>query len=361
MKQAVALALVLSLSACGGGEGGAPKSSQVVAPTPTPTPEPTPPVVFKQAEQELFYDPDTEYSYYSPGVGTIGARYTEHVDPVLYGEPFPSGFLVQEQFARTVTRYNADGSVAWSRGEWGGRFATINGDKIFVTGSSLNVVDILSLDGEHLSSLVFERPVNYARVFGDKLVAVYRDYGPADVFGWNGTAQPLEFATTKINYARAAAIEGDRIALADTFGRRVVIQNMKTGEVEKEIPASYPNDVQWVGDYLYFAEEHMDRITAYHVPTGKRTVVMAPPNQSLWNAEAQDQEGQGCGPLSPPRSKSSDECSGAFTLYSPNGIYVTERGMFVADTDNSRVIYVEDGKVRSALVGLNNAVKVMPF
>jgi hypothetical protein len=180
-----------------------------------------------------------------------------------------------------------------------------------------------------------------------------------DVFEWNSVTGKgaLLFQSVSVQYARSAIIGGNVLVIADTFGMRVVMQDMTSGQVLHDLPSFYPNDLAWRDGLLYVIEEHNDRIVSYSDSTLEKTVVMAAPAAALWNAsQVIVTTSQTCNGTQ--RSMSSDLCSGAYTLYAPNGFSVRSDGMFVADTDNSRIIYVKDGVVVSVFSGLNNPVKV---
>jgi hypothetical protein len=324
-----------------------------------------PPLAYAGAPiRPLIYTPDTSHSYYSPTYGTFNAAYTTFDSPVAHGEDFPSSFLVQAQFALTLAHISRDGSVKWTYPS-AGRFVTANDDHIFVNDmADTGKVDVLNHLGQRQFSLQFARSVNYVRAEGDKLVVAYNTLAPVDVFEWDGSRiGELLFSSTAVSHARAARLNGSTLVIADTFGHRVVLQDIETGAVLDTYSTWFPNDLELRGDFLYVVEEHFDRIVAVNQATDRRFVVMAAPRSWKWDSDLAPGTDwpEYCGTEVPrPRSLSSDACSGMDTLYAPNGIALLDQGIFVADTDNSRVVYIEDGKVLSVLVGLNNPVKVVP-
>lgn len=323
-----------------------------------------PPVIYTLSKIPLSYTPFTTNSYYSPGNGTVNIGYGPFVSPKMYGADFPTQFLVMSQYSKTLSKIDTNGSVIWNYPSFG-IFVTLNGSNIFTASAMGNdVVDVIDLNGQFKYSMKFSNPVNYIRVFGNRLVVVYNTIQPAEIYSWDEQKGigALQFVSTGLSYARAGVIQGDVIAFADTFGLRVVLQSLLNGAILADIPAYFPNDISWRGDFLYVVEEHHDRIFAWNTLSAQKFVVMAPPNPRLWdpNIAVPSEETGTCGndPYGP-RSLSADICSGDFTLYAPNGLALRKDGMLVADTDDSRVVYVKDGKVVSVLVGLTNPVKII--
>lgn len=329
--------------------------------------DPRPPIAFEPAFVPTSYVPEESYSYYSPGNGTVNVFYSEN-QPIRArtgGSPFPSGFLVMVQFQKALLNFDSSGNVRWTFPS-GGRFVSGNQDEIFVSDlRDLRLVHILDSNGQVKSTLSFDREVNYVTRSGGKLVVVYNDEGPADVFVLDSELRLRErvFSSVTLSFARAAALSGDRLALADTFGQRVVVQSVTTGLVLFERGAAYPNDVSWRGDFLYVVEEHVDRILAFNLADDSTHIVLGPPLSSRWDTTKQmlDVQQEVCRQDGAyPRDIASDLCSGEFTLYAPNGLYLERDGIWVADTDNSRVIYVAADQSISVLTGLNGPVNVVP-
>lgn len=324
-----------------------------------------PPLIYAPLPvQPLIYLPEKKYSYYSPRQGTHNIAYSEFQPPTMYGQLFPSSFLVQVQYANTLAHIGRDGAVKWTYPS-AGHFVTADETNIFINGLPDNrYIDVLSHAGNLKFSMRFDRPVNYMRTEGNRLIVVYDTEAPVDIFSWDPVAGrgALLFSSVSVQYARSARLQGNMLAIADTFGFRVIIQNVETSAVEGSYPAWFPNDVAWRSNFVYVVEEHNDRIIALNSLTGKQHVVMAPPTAWRWMPELAlgTEPLEYCGTDLPyPRSLSSDMCSGMTTLYAPNGFALRKDGMLVADTDNARVVYITNGQVVSALVGLNNPVQVV--
>lgn len=324
-----------------------------------------PPLIYDPPSfQPLIYTPEKHYSYYSPRQGTHNIAHTGFVAPTMHGQAFPSSFLVQVQYANTLAYISRHGAVKWTYPS-AGHFVTADESNIFVNGLPDNRrVDVLSHAGNLKFSMQFDLPVSYLRTEGSRLVVVYDTEAPVDVFYWDAASGrgALQFSSVVVQYARSARLQGNKLAIADTFGFRVVIQNIETATIEGSYPAWFPNDIAWRGDFVYVVEEHNDRIIAVNALTGKQYVVMAPPTAWRWIPDLAlgTEPLEYCGNDLPyPRSLSSDMCSGMSTLYSPNGFALRKDGMLVADTDNARVVYINNGQVVSALVGLNNPVQVV--
>ncbi|QAU35571.1 Ig-like domain-containing protein [Janthinobacterium sp. 17J80-10] len=324
-----------------------------------------PPLIYDPPPvQPLIYAPEKKYSYYSPRQGTINVAYADFVTPAMHGQLFPTSFLVQVQYANTLAHISREGAVKWTYPS-AGHFVTADESNIFINGLQDNRrVDVLSHAGNLKFSMAFDLPVNYLRTEGNRLIVVYDTEAPVDIFSWDSDMGrgALQFSSVVVQYGRSARLQGNQLAIADTFGLRVIIQNVETATVEGSYPAWFPNDIAWRGDFIYVVEEHNDRIIAINALSGRQYVVMAPPTAWRWIPDLAlgTEPLEYCGNDIPyPRSLSSDMCSGMSTLYAPNGLALRKDGMLVADTDNSRVVYIKNGQVVSALVGLNNPVQVV--
>jgi hypothetical protein len=348
------LGLMLALVSCGGGE-----SSEAGATIGSSGPH----LAYALREQPLLYPSNLDHSFYAPaGQETINVSFSKFTEPVLYGEAFPSDFVVLAQFSNTLAYVTRSGSTKWTYPSIG-RFVTASESGILVLSAfDTQIVDVLDFSGAFQRSLAFDRPVNYAKIEADRLVVVYAmEQAEVEIYEWSKTTGrgALQAKSSPVSFARSAALHGDRIAIADTFGQRTLVESLSTGKSLASFPMKYPNDVNWQGDFLYVVEEHADRIVAFDTISQEEFVVMAPPSPEFWKTDFPSYPIEFCGGEGPfARSKSSDACSGEFTLYAPNGFAIRNDGMFVADTDNSRVIFVRSGSVVSALVGLDNPVKV---
>lgn len=330
--------------------------------------DPRPPIAFDAAFQPLRYAPELRYSYYSPGAETVNVFYSD-AEPIRVrtaGPEFPRGFLVMVQFQKSLVSFDPHGRVRWAFPS-AGRFVTASGDDILVSDAlDLRLVHVLDPAGTPVSTLAFDREVNYAKLIAGRLLVVYNDDGPAEVFEWLDGRRlgDRTFRSVPLNYARAADLSGDRLALADTYGGRIVVQSLLSGAVVHEHAVSYPNDVAWRGEFLYVAEEHVDRIVAFNLADGSKHVVLAPPSAPRWeiSSSMDSLPREYCGgDVAFPRSIASDACSGERTLYAPDGLHLAERGLWVADTDNARVLHLSDDGRLSVLTGLNGPVKIVPF
>ncbi|TGX53169.1 hypothetical protein E5A73_09880 [Sphingomonas gei] len=320
-----------------------------------------PPLIYSPTFTALTYTPETRYSYYTFG-GTVAFDYTAFEAPKLIGDSLKSDLLVLSQGSKTLSRIDSKGDVAWTY-PTGGRFVFADENFIFVSDlTDLTIVHLLDGAGKLVKDLKFDMDINYVATSGDSLIVVYNTIAPVDVYGWdkNTGLGSLKFSSLSVSYARSASLLNDNLAIADTFGDRTVVQSVRDGKIIMNRSTYYANDVEWRGDFVYVVEEHHDRVIAINILTGKSFVVLAPPIIGYWDANITlgSAPRYTCNSGSSLRLGASDTCSGMMTLYAPNGIKLLKDGMWLADTDNSRVIFVKDGEVVSTLSGFNNPVKV---
>lgn len=320
-----------------------------------------PPLGYSPTYTALTYDPETRYSYYTFG-GTVGADYTAFEAPKIIGDTLNSDLLILSQFSKTLSRIDVKGNVVWTYAT-GGRFVFSDEKYVYVSDlSDLKIVHVLDGAGNLVRKIKFDLEVNYVSTFGQHIAVVYNAIAPVNIYRWSSEAAlgELTFSSLSVSFARSASLSGGNLAIADTFGDRTIVQSVIDGKIVMNRSTYFPNDVAWRGDFLYVVEEHHDRIIAVNIITGKAFVVLAPPITGYWdpNIVLGSAPRYTCNSGSPQRLGASDTCSGMMTLYAPNGIKLAKDGMWVADTDNSRVIFVKDGMVSSALVGFNNPVKI---
>lgn len=331
------------------------------------------PIILKDQFVNLNYEPTSEFSYFSPSVGTLNVGLSTSRTPKLVDGPFPNDIIAVMQFSGEVVRYNKMGQVVWRHENGYGRFVSRGDNLIFTNSSRVGWYDILNYDGEIVSSFYSNRDINFIEQVGNKIAFVYNEISaPVEVYEWDEdrlVVGNIKFSSTPINYSRSAKFYKNILILADTFGHKLIYQNMSNGVVEFEINMLYPNDISVYNDYLYVVEEHFDRVRVFDLLSNDSFIAMAPPASKLWNSDIWygnidpiDLYGADCqvidGEMIQYRSYASIFCSGRNTLYAPNGIEVNADGMLIADTDNARIVWFGSGGSITELAGLNNPTKV---
>lgn len=119
-------------------------------------------------------------------------------------------------------------------------------------------------------------------------------------------------------------------------------------ELQDEVGSYFPNSVQIVGDRLLVAEEHLNHVSEF-----------------LFSPLVHLKSLAGCAVRSPRdvfpfvhRAMLCDKSISYVKFYSPNDAISVDGRVYVADTDNHRVVELFSGKVVAQLVGFNSPVGV---
>lgn len=158
------------------------------------------------------------------------------------------------------------------------------------------------------------------------------------------------------------------LIVANTFGHVVELIDPITTKVLASTWAYYPNSVQRLDSgRVLICSEHANQVLTWQPETGRREIVFSAPispfdDPSLSLAEiieAEASTGDDEAGFSPSPSKAAVRSSGAATLYSPNSARLYGSDLFVADTDNHRVVLIRGGSVVTEVAGFNNPVTAL--
>lgn len=155
-------------------------------------------------------------------------------------------------------------------------------------------------------------------------------------------------------------------AVSDTFGHRVVIYQGQT-KVD-EIFEYYPNQAVFIDqENLLITGEHTNRVSRYNLTTKQMEILYGCQKHEIYTdlkfglSEITSVEKSGDVTLLSGLGVCAIENNeGEETLYSPNGARTWSEGLIISDSDNHRVIQVDNhGKILRTIDGLNEPVKAM--
>lgn len=155
-------------------------------------------------------------------------------------------------------------------------------------------------------------------------------------------------SAVQASYPRGIDIAGSDIYVADTFGHRVIRMDYNSLDLLGEAPSYYPNSVQIVRDRLIVAEEHRNIVANFQLRTLARLEPFAGCPTYALEAEL----------LNIPRGSICDGKNNIVELYSPNDAFSIDEYVYIADTDNHRVIALYGGQVIGQVIGFNNPINV---
>lgn len=209
------------------------------------------------------------------------------------------------------------------------------------------------------------------------LVVIYSGDGPdlIKVYDITSTITLLHTSPVSVSHCRGVYIDGDRLVVASTFEHQVKVISISGGATETYTSVWYPNDVRKLSDgRTLITAEHENRIFKWdRVTNGREMVASAPlaPFNDIAKTRVQIEaetpassaEAPDYTPVySPPKQNVAKIYHpGEVTLYAPNACFQAGSDLWVADTDDCRVIIIRDGAVVTEVHGLNNPVGVAMF
>lgn len=295
-------------------------------------------------------------SFYLPGHGTLNVFYGMREE-----KPICEGFAPGEIFilmgaGDAIALFNSDCSLKWLRPIGGGPSGTILG----YTDSTIKFID---------EQIVYE----VSRETGETLStedigtitksdsAIFGPWGKETALFVDGVAISETFT-----YPRDVTEYGSGLyAVADTFGQRVVVFNKK-GEKLFQREFYYPNQATFLSaDRLLVVEEHANRIVEWGLSTDEVSLLYGCDRHAIYTdlsstpSEILDLENNSTELVREGLGVCAQEF-GSETLYSPNGASLYEGGLLISDSDNHRVIGVnEAGVIELEISGLNHPTKAV--
>lgn len=318
----------------------------------------------------------TYFSYFLPGIGTVGARYSFAPERFsASGEDLPSSVVVGSDMAARVMGFGKSGDLLWNfAGD--GRNILIDGDLLYTSvdglifrhsialRETLDVIDLggsplfLKRSGDFVILAVSDRSdpnVQRLRVFDGRET----DWHKHELF-----SLPLQAGS----YPRDAEISGGHLIVANTFAHNVSVIDLATGATVFRESLYFPNEIEIVspGSFLV-TEEHANRVLEISWQDGSRKLhygspvaLYADPTTTREQITRGERALVGTSPWDGVTlSTSSVELSGRETLYSPNGLASAGGGTLIADGDNARLVFVRDGRIVSSIDGINSPNSVV--
>jgi hypothetical protein len=188
------------------------------------------------------------------------------------------------------------------------------------------------------------------------------------VCGWTLTHHSTN--THSAGNPRDAVVIAGWVFVADTFGHRVYAYDIASGAMRDSTDVYYPNSVHAITPAIIrICAEHENRVFdwKYSPAPVERTMVYSAPvapfnDITKTMADIVAVEANTFDPAStftPKKSLCATEAAGLNTLYSPNSARMKGNDMIVSDTDNGRVLVINNGTIITEVVGFNNPVNAV--
>ncbi|MCT7646453.1 NHL repeat-containing protein [Aliarcobacter butzleri] len=329
------------------------------------------PIVYKQNFKSIDYESVVDYSYFQPDGQTVNLKYT-YTDDIyknikFYGNSLPKDIVVMSQFDKKIIFLNKDLTIKWVYPS-GGRFVRVIDNKIYASNEfDVKIIDIINLDGILENQIYFPYEINNIQYY-DNMLLVVPNLNESKIFLYEFNSKNLRLGSriyeskTVAMYPRDAIINNNLLYTVDTFGHKIIVEDIKSNSIKSVYDTYFPNEIQIIDDYLYILEEHNDRLISINLKTSNKNVSFAPSLDLFWNTDSLivPKSNLICKEGNFFKSIVSDTCLGIFTLYSPNGFRILTKeeglGVMFADTDNHRILYF-NGNNTTVITGFNNPVK----
>lgn len=307
---------------------------------------------------------------YIPGQGTtIVSRY--HPLPEVVTDINFDFLIYADDIAGSVTRINGLGNVDWiHRTPFNPRslHLTDTGEVYFVNGTKLTFLSIF--DGrisKHLTPKIGLLSCASEQV-SDFIYLCQRAIGDGGIFSFNvSTGEVSRVPGLNTSAARSVTVKnGSILAIADTFGHRVIVKDLKTGS-SLTIPEYFPNDVNFtIDNNLLILGEHSNRLFEYNIDSSDISFIFGFHHKNNYKLMDYDDyfefdttdmilEDERLGSS----SRADARIAGPMTLYSPNSFYLDEATgcTVISDTDNNRIVILDaDSSLIGEVKGLTNVV-----
>lgn len=254
-----------------------------------------------------------------------------------------------------VQRIKSDGHLMWQTKMRSPRSLEVQDGKLLV--GEGKVLHFMSLDtGVKLKSFEFDKPILSARLRGNTLFTVMDIQGIGSVRRYelfNNEAKLVQLGSVSAFYPRGIDVDDENIYVADTFGSRILRLDRASLRLKDEVPSYFPNSIQVKNEILIVAEEHSNIVSEFTLnPLERSKILVGCPDHLLPNQIEVEPDKHIAKKFECNKVKSDT------VLYSPNDAILLDGYLYIADTDNHRVIQVAKGKVVAELIGFNDPVSV---
>lgn len=281
----------------------------------------------------------------------------------ILNQSLNSDLIVVSDLGGVVERIDKDGYVKWRSFFANPRGVSRNGSSVFV--GDINHLYVVSVeDGSVLRSYTFPFVISKVRVEDGKLwIMTNEKKSSIFIYEKNDHLEKTRVIKNVGQYARDFNFDTEFIYVADTFNNKVSKFLKATGEFVDSLDSYYPNSISIVGEQsVLVAEEHnnaianfnfknMSRILVHSCDTGVDIVnlnkLVIEGNKSIVGDDD-----------SPCRIANGDYYSKK--IFSPNDAVKTDDGIYIADTDNHRIVYLDKiNKKESYLYDFNSPVGIL--
>lgn len=254
-----------------------------------------------------------------------------------------------------VQRIKSDGHLMWQTKMHMPRSLEVQEDELLVAEEKiLHIISITT--GLKLRSIEFDKSIVSVLLRGNELFVLMESQGVASVGRYellNNAVKLVNSASIAAVYPRGMDVDEDNVYIADTFGNRVLRLDRISFILKDEVPSYFPNSVQVKGENLIVTEEHSNVVSEFTSNPLKRKKVLVGCPVNLLQNKMKNGAGKNI-----KQDIECDRIKNVEKLYSPNDARLIDGDLYIADTDNHRIIQIANGKVVAKLIEFNDPVSV---
>lgn len=311
---------------------------------------------------------EAEYSYYDPVAQTtrniVLGRPSQ--DPLLVGEDLEKGIVVACELGRYIIKIYPNGTRHWyiDYPKFWSRSITTDGTYLYLAlGTKFRILEIET--GYTYAEKELGRKINFINFYEGDLIIGFEGFGSHNIKVYDFDSYSLVLTeryscAERTNNPRHAIKDGRYLIVADTFNHRMFKWDLINNTTIYEKGCYYPNSVFKEAPAQYgVVIEHENKITVwnetmltwnYVFGSNISTFASAEPDPDIETNELST--GIRIGAYN--RSLADMRIAGENTLYSPNFSAKVGNKHFICDTDNHRIVVVEDAVIKSTLYGFNS-------
>lgn len=281
---------------------------------------------------------------------------------MLHGHDLGRALIVVSDLGGVVQRFASNGSLVWSHALRSPRGLDVEGEIAYVgTGKSIHLLDVAT--GVERMALESPEYILAIKVTDDTIVLTHEidgDHALAEYRVTGGQLRLQRFFASRVQYPRGLDIRDGELFVADTVGHRLMRLDAASWAVRSETASFFPNSVQVLDDHVLVAEKHLNRIGEFPGSMSRLPVSLACRTvRGLHTLDEAEAVANRPGPDGESICRSS--LAEGEDLFSPNDAREFDGSVYIADSDNHRIVLFREGHFWSALTGFNSPVNVAPL
>jgi hypothetical protein len=283
--------------------------------------------------------------------------------PVLTGPRLEDSLIIVSGLGGVIQRVAPDGAEVWRTSAVQPRGLLVS-DRYALVGTGRRILWLNKQNGFLVGESVFDWPVNAFSLRGNVLAVAFRQQGPGAVrlYELQGMeAREVARVPGNFGYPRGVYLNSDSLYVADTFSHKVLRyegRNVSFSNLVGTAESFYPNCVHMAGGKLLVAEEHINQIVALDPQTLNRL----PAPAGCWSHGSSVSLQALLARVNEHTADGESVClarsSLGYELLAPNDAVQAKTALYVADTDNHRIVMYKEGVPVAALSNFNEPVNV---